>query len=57
VFERARRPERAAGKTRREALRCLKPRLSDIIHGTMIGDAARLDVMKERASAPRESQA
>jgi hypothetical protein len=35
--------KRAAGKTRREALRCLKRRLSDIVYRTMIQDAARLD--------------
>jgi transposase len=35
--------KRAAGKTRREALRCLKRRLSDVIYRTMIEDAHRLD--------------
>jgi transposase len=35
--------KRAAGKTRREALRCLKRRLSDVIYRTMIDDAHRLD--------------
>jgi transposase len=35
--------KRAAGKTRREALRCLKRRLSDVIYRTMLEDAARLD--------------
>ena len=35
--------KRAAGKTRREALRCLKRRLSDVVYRTMIEDAARLD--------------
>jgi hypothetical protein len=32
---------RAAGKTRREALRCLKRRLSDIVFLTMRSDAAQ----------------
>jgi transposase len=35
--------KRAAGKTRREALRSLKRRLSDVIYRTMLEDAARLD--------------
>jgi transposase len=35
--------KRAAGKTRREALRCLKRRLSDVIYRTMLTDAIRLD--------------
>ena len=35
--------KRAAGKTRREALRCLKRRLSDIVYRTMIEDAGRFD--------------
>ncbi|HKF89332.1 MAG TPA: hypothetical protein VKB85_14850, partial [Propionibacteriaceae bacterium] len=32
--------KRAAGKTKREALRCLKRRLSDIVFTTMRHDAA-----------------
>lgn len=35
--------KRAAGHTRRGALRCLKRRLSDVIYRTMLADAARLD--------------
>jgi transposase len=35
--------KRAAGKTRREALRCLKRRLSDVIYRTMLSDVVRLD--------------
>jgi transposase len=39
----------AEGKTRREALRCLKRRLSDVIYRTMITDAARFDTQKLRS--------
>ena len=35
--------KRAAGKTRREALGCLKLRHSDVVYRAMIEDAARLD--------------
>ena len=35
--------KRAEGKTRREALRCLKRRLSDVVYRTMIQDATRFD--------------
>jgi transposase len=35
--------KRVEGKTRREALRCLKRRLSDIVYRTMIQDATRFD--------------
>ena len=35
--------KRAAGKTRREALRCLKRRLSDVVYARMINDTQRLD--------------
>lgn len=35
--------KRAAGKTRREAFRCLKRRLSDVVYRTMVEDAERLD--------------
>jgi transposase len=35
--------KRAAGKTRRETLRCLKRRLSDVVYRTMLADAVRLD--------------
>lgn len=35
--------KRAAGHTRRGALRCLKRRLSDVIYRTMLEDATRLD--------------
>jgi transposase len=35
--------KRAAGKTRREALRCLKRRLSDVVYRTMLADCLRLD--------------
>lgn len=35
--------KRAAGKTRRESLRCLKRRLSDVVYRTMVADATRLD--------------
>lgn len=33
--------KRAEGKTRREALRCLKRRLSDVVYRQMVADAAR----------------
>ena len=36
------RRKRAAGKCHREALRCLKPRLSDVVYRQLIRDAARL---------------
>jgi transposase len=35
--------KRAEGKTSREALRCLKHRLSDVVYRTMIEDATRFD--------------
>lgn len=35
--------KRAEGKTRREALRCLKRRLSDVVYRTMIQDTTRFD--------------
>lgn len=38
--------KRAAGKTHREALRCLKRRLSDIVFATMRQDSATLDQPK-----------
>jgi transposase len=44
--------KRAAGKTKREALRCLKRRLSDIVFTTMRHDAAGADVQPDRHSRP-----
>jgi len=32
------RPNRAAGKTHKEAMRCLKRRLADVVYRTMIRD-------------------
>jgi transposase len=44
--------KRAAGKTKREALRCLKRRLSDIVFTTMRHDAAGADASPDQASPP-----
>jgi transposase len=44
--------KRAAGKTKREALRCLKRRLSDIVFATMRHDAAGADAQPDRHSRP-----
>jgi transposase len=44
--------KRAAGKSKREALRCLKRRLSDIIFTTMHHDAAGADASSDQASPP-----
>jgi len=44
--------KRAAGKTKREALRCLKRRLSDIVFTTMRHDAAGADAQPDRHSRP-----
>jgi transposase len=44
--------KRAAGKTKREALRCLKRRLSDIVFTTMRHDAAGADAQPDRHSHP-----
>jgi transposase len=41
--------KRAAGKTKREALRCLKRRLSDIVFTTMRHDAAGTDASSDQA--------
>ena len=42
--------KRAAGKSKREALRCLKRRLSDIVFTTMRHDAASADAFPDQAS-------
>ena len=44
--------KRAAGKSKREALRCLKRRLSDIVFTTMRHDAAGTDASSDQASPP-----
>jgi transposase len=44
--------KRAAGKSKREALRCLKRRLSDIVFTTMRHDAASADAFPDQASPP-----
>ena len=44
--------KRAAGKTKREALRCLKRRLSDIVFATMRHDAASAAAQPDRPSQP-----
>jgi transposase len=44
--------KRAAGKTKREALRCLKRRLSDIVFTTMRHDAASADASPDQALPP-----
>jgi transposase len=44
--------KRAAGKTKREALRCLKRRLSDIVFTTMRHDAAGADAPPDQVSPP-----
>jgi transposase len=44
--------KRAAGKTKREALRCLKRRLSDIVFTTMRRDAAGADAPPDQAAPP-----
>jgi transposase len=44
--------KRAAGKSKREALRCLKRRLSDIVFTTMRHDAAGVDASADQASPP-----
>jgi transposase len=44
--------KRAAGKSKREALRCLKRRLSDIVFTTMRHDAAGADASSDQASPP-----
>ena len=44
--------KRAAGKTKREALRCLKRRLSDIVFTTMRHDADGADASPTRHSPP-----
>jgi transposase len=44
--------KRAAGKSKREALRCLKRRLSDIVFTTMRHDAAGADTSPDQASPP-----
>ena len=44
--------KRAAGKSKREALRCLKRRLSDIVFTTMRHDAAGADAPPDQASPP-----
>jgi transposase len=44
--------KRAAGKSKREALRCLKRRLSDIIFTTIRHDAAGADASSDQASPP-----
>ena len=44
--------KRAAGKSKREALRCLKRRLSDIVFTTMRHDAASADASCDQASPP-----
>jgi len=44
--------KRAAGKTKREALRCLKRRLSDIVFTTMRHHAAGADASRDQASPP-----
>lgn len=48
--------KRAAGKTSREALRCLKRRLSDQIFKTMRHDAERQDLAVDAASANEARQ-
>jgi len=44
--------KRAAGKTKREALRCLKRRLSDIVFTTMRHDANGADTSPDQALPP-----
>ena len=44
--------KRAAGKTKREALRCLKRRLSDIVFTTMRHDAASADTAADWPARP-----
>jgi hypothetical protein len=51
------RRKRAAGKTKREALRCLKRRLSDIVFTTMRHDAAGADAQPDRHSRPTRAPA
>jgi hypothetical protein len=46
--------KRAAGKTRREALRCLKRKLSDIVFTTMRRDAAQASPQLQQLTAPTE---
>jgi transposase len=47
--------KRAAGKTKREALRCLKRRLSDIVFTTMRSDAAHASVSLRPLTLPTET--
>jgi transposase len=49
--------KRAAGKTRRETLRCLKRRLSDVVYRTMLADAVRLDTQKLKSGRTTRSNA
>ena len=44
--------KRAAGKTRREALCCLKRKLSDIVFTTMRRDAAQASPQLQQLTAP-----
>ena len=44
--------KREAGKTRREALRCLRRRLSDIVYGTMRRDADGVDAASATRARP-----
>ena len=47
--------KRAAGKTKREALRCLKRRLSDIVFTTMRHDAAGASPQLRSLTLPTEA--
>ena len=48
--------KRAAGKTNREALRCLKRRLSDLVFQTMRQDAAKPTAQERHSPVVRNTQ-